>query len=514
MQPFLDLIIRSRLLSAEQVQRLWHVWQAKDGIGSDDPTQFARWLAAGQHITKYQATLLLQGMADYFFLGEYLILDRIGKGRMAGVYQARHRLGHIVAIKVLPPSKAKDPVILGRFRREARIATRLKHSHVVLTFHSGRHAEILYYIVMEYLDGETLEEVLKRRRRLAPGEAVRLLEQALAGLQHIHEKGLIHRDLKPANLMLVQPITPGEPDTTHHSKVKILDIGLGRELFDEYGGQNTGEPQLTVGEALLGDPTYMAPEQARDAHQADIRSDIYTLGCVLYETLTGQPPFTDKTPARLVLRHATDPVPPLAAFFSDAPPALQAVLDRMLAKDPAQRFQTPAEATVALKGALKEDSAPRRRTAVDAVPEDYLKWVESTQKEEDEEPPPARGATVRDVGAATLRPRKTSTKAEIAAPRKSVSRGVPPLLPASRKTATFGESGGTAAVGKTTARRTEEIPPTSRSTIREEVPVQAEEPLPEEEEAPSLVSIGIVVGVIGLAVALGAIAALLLKQYL
>ena len=224
---------------------------------------------------------------------------------MAGIYQAVHRLGQPVAIKVLPPSKARDPQLLARFQREARLAVRLKHPNVVRTFHIAE-TDGLHYIVMEYLEGETLEEVLQRRSKLPATEATRLMHQALLGLQHLHEEGVVHRDLKPANLMLVPAPAPGGLDTTLQATVKILDIGLGRALFDE--GSSTAGPSadLTGTGAILGVPDYMAPEQVRDAHAVDIRADIYSLGCVFYQTLTGQTPFPDSSPVRQMIRHATE----------------------------------------------------------------------------------------------------------------------------------------------------------------------------------------------------------------
>src|SRR5262249_33292544 len=150
------------------------------------------------------------------------ILDRLGKGRMAGVYKARHELGQVVAIKVLPPSKARDPQFLARFQREARLASRLNHPNIVRVFQGGRAPEgsgDLHYFVMEYIEGDTLDEVLRRRGKLPPTEGVRLVYLALLGLQHIHERGLVHRDLKPANLMLTPAPEPGPTETTLRSQV-------------------------------------------------------------------------------------------------------------------------------------------------------------------------------------------------------------------------------------------------------------------------------------------------------
>src|SRR5262249_44303429 len=155
-------------------------------------------------------------------------------------------------------------------QREARVAVRLKHPNVVRTFEVGE-ADGLNYLVMEFLEGETLKDVINRRGRLPPAEGVRLIHQALLGMQHFHELGLVHRDLKPANLRLVSKQGLGQPDTTAGATVKILDIGLVRALNDNDG--NSPENQQLTGEGvMLGTPDYMAPEQARDAHKADIRA--------------------------------------------------------------------------------------------------------------------------------------------------------------------------------------------------------------------------------------------------
>src|SRR5262249_2668444 len=159
--------------------------------------------------------------------------------------------------------------------------------------------------------------------KLPPAEAVRLLHQALLGLQHLHEQGLVHRDLKPGNLMLVPARAEGKPDHTLNATVKIMDIGLGRALFDQGTPGRARTFQLTNEGAIVGTPDYLAPEQARDARQADVRADIYSLGCVLNHALTGQPPFVDTNLVRQLVRHATETPRPLRDVDPAIPAGLQ-----------------------------------------------------------------------------------------------------------------------------------------------------------------------------------------------
>jgi serine/threonine protein kinase len=370
-QNVYGLLLRSKLLSLDDAKAMYARWQAEARDAAGSLTRFASWLTAHKYVTEYQASLLVRGHADGFFLNEYKILDRLGKGRMAGVYKAQHRLGQIFAVKVLPPSRAGEPTLLGRFQREARLAMRLKHPNVVRAFQVGE-ANRIHYLVMEYLEGETLEDVLLRRKKLPAAEAVRLVFQALQGLQHIHEQGLVHRDLKPANLMLVG----GAGDTTARATVKLLDIGLGRVLFDEAGEQEG----LTGEGVLLGTPDYMSPEQARDPRSADIRSDVYSLGCVLYHALAGQPPFPDTNIISQMIRHATEAPRPLKDFSPATPDGLQQIVNWMLAKDPAGRYPTPERAAQALQVFLAAGAEPLHAPESDPKMRTYLTWLEVEDK--------------------------------------------------------------------------------------------------------------------------------------
>src|ERR1043166_1473584 len=296
---------------------------------------------------------------------------------MAGVFKAVHTLGQIVAIKVLPPSRAKSPQLLARFQREARLSLRLKHPNVVRSYQVGE-ANGVHYLVMEHLEGETLEDVLRRKKTLPIEEAVRLAHQTLLGLQHIHEQGMVHRDLKPANLFLVGADSPKPADKQKGAQVKILDIGLAREFFEESpqpSPQRQGGLDLTAEGVLLGTPDYLAPEQARDPRRSDIRADIYSVGCVLYHMLTGQTPFPDKNLFNQIVRHATEPYRALREFNPSIPEGLEQIVSWMMAKQPEQRYPTPARAAQALEVLLlaggepaDDDDAPQMRK--------YLTWLE------------------------------------------------------------------------------------------------------------------------------------------
>ncbi|HEY7426504.1 MAG TPA: protein kinase [Gemmataceae bacterium] len=365
------LLLRSKLLSMDEARAMFTRWQqeAKDAV--NNLAKFASWMVAHKYLTEYQAQLLARGHAEGFFLNEYKILDRLGKGRMAGVYKAQHQLGQTVAIKVLPPSKAKETNLLGRFHREARLSLRLKHPNIVRTFQTGAIGG-LHYIVMEYLEGETLDEVIARRGKMPPAEAVRLVYQALQGLQHIHAQGLVHRDLKPSNLMLVG----ATPDSTLRATLKILDIGLGRTLFEEGMSGEPGDVGLTTEGVLLGTPDYMSPEQARDPRHSDIRADIYSLGCVLYHLLAGQPPFPDTNIISQMIRHATETAKPLKTFNSAVPDGLQQIVNWMMAKDAAQRYPTPERAAAALQVFLVAGNEQLAAPESDPHMRSYLTWLE------------------------------------------------------------------------------------------------------------------------------------------
>jgi serine/threonine protein kinase len=346
--------MRSRLHTVEAVQKLYQHWLTRSR-SPESPDSFANWLVAKQYLTPYQVQVLKNGLADNFFLGRYKILDRVGKGRTAGVYKAVAGGTTVVALKVLPPSKARNTELWARFQRETQLAIRLNHPNIVRTFDCGKHND-LHYLAMEYLEGETLEAVLAQRGKLRPLEATRIAFLTALGLRHIYEQGLVHRDLKPANLMLSP--APAPEENTLHSAVKILDMGLGRILFDP--DSRDARHDITNDDSILGTADYLAPEQARDPRRVDIRADIYSLGGVLYQALAGEPPFADTNLVRQIMRHATQQPRDLRECNSAVTDQLNGVVMKMLAKSPEERYQSPGQVADALKQVLANLPLPGR----------------------------------------------------------------------------------------------------------------------------------------------------------
>lgn len=273
--------------------------------------------------------------------GQYRLLAKIGEGGMGTVYKAMHtRLEKIVAVKVLSASGTRDPAVLARFDREMKAVGRLEHQNIVGAHDAGEAAGV-HFLVMEYVDGINLDQLLERHGPLAVSDACELIRQAAIGLQEAHEHGMVHRDIKPSNLML----TVQRRKKKLRGVVKILDLGLAF-LADQ---KRNGE--LTVTGQLMGTIDYMSPEQVESSRRAEIRSDVYSLGVTLYKLLCGHTPFADLKHASLRKRLqavVSLPPPPIAGLRPDLPPEVAALVDRMLAKNAADRPATPEEVAEAL----------------------------------------------------------------------------------------------------------------------------------------------------------------------
>ena len=270
-------------------------------------------------------------------LGKYQVLQPLGAGGMARVYKAYHpQLDRYVAIKVLRPDLVGEEEFLDRFRREAQSVAALRHPNVVQVFDFDVHDDI-YYMVMELLDGENLKARMneyRARGQIMPyGDMLKILLEVLDGLGYAHSQGMVHRDIKPANVIL-----------TRQGHAVLADFGI---------VQIVGATRHTVSGALIGTLNYMAPEQGLHG-QSDARSDLYSLGVVFYELLTGRPPFDADTPLAILMKHVNDPLPRPTLINPRIPAAFERVVLKSLCKDPGERYQSAAEMARALQQSARE----------------------------------------------------------------------------------------------------------------------------------------------------------------
>jgi serine/threonine protein kinase len=281
-------------------------------------------------------------------LAHYELIEPIGVGGMAAVIRARDlQLDRYVALKILPPEMANDPENVRRFHQEARSAAKLDHENIARVFYCGEDQN-LHFIAFEFVEGENLRTIIDKRSRLPVGEAVHYILQVAAGLAHASQRGVVHRDIKPSNII----ITPA-------GRAKLVDMGLARSLTPQVD-------DLTQSGVTLGTFDYISPEQALEPRCADSRSDIYSLGCTFYHALTGRPPVPEGTAAKKLHHHQHVKPSDPRDLVPQLPLEVVQVLDRMIAKDPRERFQTPEQLVQALLGVAKRFSAGT------AVPEGML----------------------------------------------------------------------------------------------------------------------------------------------
>jgi serine/threonine protein kinase len=307
--------------------------------------------------------------------GNYRIIAKLGEGGMGAVYLAEHpSIGRKVAVKMIRPAFSNDAETLRRFVREARSTATLRHPALVEIMDYGVHEKTGgAYIIMEYLEGESLDARLEREGRLEPGRAAHIARQIALGMAAAHRAGIIHRDLKPANVHLgVDPDRPGV------DVVKVLDFGIAK-----LSNTDTGAGPTTRTGVVLGTPRYMAPEQCRGGGSLDHRADIYALGCLFYETLCGRPPFPYQWPGELIAAHLGEiPLPP-RAWVPEIPPALDALVTRAIAKNPAHRPPTMSDIARELGVFLGlEASVPPIAIAESAPPQpsDGIAPIEATPR--------------------------------------------------------------------------------------------------------------------------------------
>jgi serine/threonine-protein kinase len=333
----LTLLRRVELLAPDQVDEI-----ARElAPYYPDPVSLGEYLVRIDWLTAYQLQLLLGGQWHELAIGPYQILDRLGEGGLSEVFKVWDTIrGRVAALKVLRSELAAKQDAVKQFRQEFEAITKMAHVNVIKTFDVGQEGR-LHYFAMEFVEGMDLERFVAQVGPLAVPMACDFARQAATGLQHAHQTGLVHRDVKPANLFLLNPPLPGPPGTPRKGEptVKIIDWGLARCGRDPKGDSADESDEHRV--ALIGTADYVAPEQARNPALVDVRADVYSLGCTLYFLLAGQPPFPGTNMMQKLLMHQEKAPPSLTALREDVPPELDGIVQKMLAKDPADRFQIP-----------------------------------------------------------------------------------------------------------------------------------------------------------------------------
>jgi putative heme-binding domain-containing protein len=329
---FLDVVRKSKQIDPTRLDAC--LSKHSDRTLPAEPKRLAALLIREGLITTFQAEQFLQGKYKGFHLGGYRLIDRIGTGGTGTVYLAEHEVMHrSVALKVLAPALANDPPTLERFRREAQAVAALNHPNIVRA-NDFRQEGTVYFLVMEYIDGPSLQTILQRQGPLPLDLACDYVRQAAIALQHAHQANLVHRDIKPANLLVNKA-----------GVIKVLDLGLARFAPE-------GEESLTRKfdqNVVMGTADYLAPEQALHLHDADLRADIYSLGATFYALLAGEPPFPEGTAAQKLLWHQMRTPEPIHERRPDVPVAVSEIIATMMAKLPADRMQSCAEVAVLLE---------------------------------------------------------------------------------------------------------------------------------------------------------------------
>jgi eukaryotic-like serine/threonine-protein kinase len=338
---FLEIVRRSSLVPEDRLESALQQIAAGPAPGTTE--QMSQALVRTGALTRFQARQLKLGRYKRFEVaGKYRLLELLGAGGMGAVYLCEHKLmRRLVALKVLPQEKLTDPSNLERFYREARAVAALDHPNIVRAYDIDKY-EQTHFLVMEFVDGRSLQEIVALYGKVDPIRVANYIAQAAVGLEHASELSMVHRDIKPGNLLLERT-----------GVIKILDMGLAR-FFNDKTDQLTAKYDDNC---VLGTADYLAPEQAM-TNEVDIRADIYALGGTMYFCLTGQSPAPDGTVAQKLVFHQTREPKPVTEFRDDVPAELLAVLTKMMAKKPEDRYQTPFEVAEALAPWAEQVIAP------------------------------------------------------------------------------------------------------------------------------------------------------------
>lgn len=318
---FAKWLEKSKLLTPPEIKERSNQFLNDPNEKVHSAARFAKYLIRTEDLTKFQASRLLAGRTEGFFLGGCKILDVLGAGGMGKVYLAEQvSLRRRVAVKILPRNRLSDAAFVARFLKEARSAASLNHPNIVQIYDVGN-VGTAPFIVMELVHGANLHDIVVKHGPFSAADSTIVISQVATGLQHAFEHGIVHRDIKPSNIVQ-------ESDT-----VKILDLGLARQIEDSSG--------LTEEGSVMGTPDYMSPEQFRDARLADVRSDLYSLGCTWYHLLAGKPPFDGGNAVSKGIAHMHQSPTSIQELVPTVPGEIATIIEKLMAKNPAERYQTP-----------------------------------------------------------------------------------------------------------------------------------------------------------------------------
>lgn len=344
---FLTHIAESGIFSEEEMGRIMK--NVPPDAMNEDCDMLAEHLVQKKQLTTFQAAVLRQEHPGGLVIREYVILDQLGRGGMATVFKARNsQKNQLAAVKVQLPESLDDPESVYRFEREVSASAKVNHPNIVRAYDTFNE-EGIRYLVMEFVDGMTLAQAVRKRGPLPVVTALSYILQAAQGLEHAHDRYIVHRDVKPENLLV---------DSA--GMVKILDLGLARFNYATSGFERTSsEDRLTQAGVVLGTIDYISPEQSNDPRMADNKSDIYSLGCTLYYLLAGKPPYPRETTVAVLMAHCNETTPNLRNLRDDVSPEVQGIYEKMVEKNPKDRYQNMGEVVAAVRGALEklEDDA-------------------------------------------------------------------------------------------------------------------------------------------------------------